>query len=774
MPLMKADQACKECRRRKSKCNRGIPTCSLCIRYRRHCLYEKHSRTPLTRKHLTEVEERLERAEALLARARLLPPRTSQPAPSPDDFDSLVPLIQHDLSATFDFSNLEDPFSGSSNPFTPNLTNFQQDEAPQYFNPVASHVSADSLPHHVTSSTHASNVLPDRDFYQNAEAATTEDHTSSSLLECPPMDDFEWDERHVPFRELADQDLSSWASKSSENGEIQENVIDGMASLTVDDREAGYLGVASGAALLRIIDPLPASRKKATSSRHRLERFSSGSAAMTAPLYEQPNPNRQILDSMIDSYFRVYHLNYPIVHEPTFRAQYSEVIPRPNGDCWIILAYVVAAIGVFTTATSSLDNTDLTLFAQAKSLFSINFLEAGNLTLVQALTLISNYQQKRNMPNSGYNYTGLAHRMAMGLGLHKEFQGWNISPLKMEIRRRVWWSLCVFDVGATITFSRPMTWPWRGSEVALPINISDRELTASSKSYPPEIAEITPYTAVRTQANFHRITNRIYTRVISKPLSTAKELLDLDDTLIGDWLYKLPPYFNEQSSIPPKYGFAHAVMRWRYRNLRIIMYRPFVIRKALYRASQQDDSIESSKTYERCLEEARSSIVAISEFWKTNEHTRVAAWYALYFLFQAALIPCICLRNSPLSPQAPDWRSQVRTTLATLTALSSVNSSSPRCHQVILKLCEPFLQHDDLIGEETGDTNAEQGLADHEDGQHGLGMSPIDESPQTQMNNMYPMMWPNINAYEADIVMQDDAWMEFLRGANPDFGDVGS
>jgi len=46
LPLGTADQACKECRRRKAKCNRGIPTCGLCIKYNRHCLYEKHSKTP--------------------------------------------------------------------------------------------------------------------------------------------------------------------------------------------------------------------------------------------------------------------------------------------------------------------------------------------------------------------------------------------------------------------------------------------------------------------------------------------------------------------------------------------------------------------------------------------------------------------------------------------------------------------------------------------------------------------------------------------------------
>jgi transcriptional regulatory protein GAL4 len=119
---------------------------------------------------------------------------------------------------------------------------------------------------------------------------------------------------------------------------------------------------------------------------------------------------------MIDAYFSKYHVSYPIIHEPTFRAQYSEVIPRPNGPCWTVLAYVVAAIGVWTSATSTADTLDLALFSQARSMLTFNYLEVGNLTLVQALTLASNYQQKRDKPNSGYNYLGLATRMAMGLG----------------------------------------------------------------------------------------------------------------------------------------------------------------------------------------------------------------------------------------------------------------------------------------------------------------------------------------------------------------------
>ena len=179
---------------------------------------------------------------------------------------------------------------------------------------------------------------------------------------------------------------------------------------------------------------------------------------------------------MIDAYFSTYHLSYPIIHEPTFRAQYSEVIPQPHGPSWPILAYTIAAIGVYSS--SDIHSTlDLQLFAHSRSMLSFDFLEVGNSTLVQALTLMSNFQQKRDKPNSGYNYLGLAVRMATGLGYHKEFPGWNIAPLKMEMRRRIWWSLCVFDVGATITFSRPILWPYDGVEVALPMNVTDRVST---------------------------------------------------------------------------------------------------------------------------------------------------------------------------------------------------------------------------------------------------------------------------------------------------------
>lgn len=152
-----------------------------------------------------------------------------------------------------------------------------------------------------------------------------------------------------------------------------------------------------------------------------------------------------------------------------------------------------------------------------------------------------------------------------------------------------------------------------------------------SKAYPSDPHEITVYTAVRTQAKFHIATNPIYIRIISKPLPSAKELLQLEARCLEPWAKTTPKYFSEAASVPAKYAFAHCVIQWRWRNFRMIMYRPFVIRRALLARNGRKDNLnpESLQAYDRCLYDAKQTIISISDFWASCDHIRLFAWYAL-------------------------------------------------------------------------------------------------------------------------------------------------
>ncbi|GMF21271.1 unnamed protein product [[Candida] boidinii] len=70
IPLI--EQACDSCRKRKLKCSKEYPKCSKCVTHKWECNYFPRTvRSPLTRAHLTSVENRVKQLELMFS--RLLP-----------------------------------------------------------------------------------------------------------------------------------------------------------------------------------------------------------------------------------------------------------------------------------------------------------------------------------------------------------------------------------------------------------------------------------------------------------------------------------------------------------------------------------------------------------------------------------------------------------------------------------------------------------------------------------------------------------------------------
>lgn len=216
--------------------------------------------------------------------------------------------------------------------------------------------------------------------------------------------------------------------------------------------------------------------------------------------------------------------------------------------------------------------------------------------------------------------------------------------------------------------------------------------------------------------------------MISNSFPTAKEMTQLDDASIGPWLTSLPHYFQPHAVQPPKYAFSHAALQWRYRNLRILAYRPFLVRRAMSGSewgqcqdrSEDLDSIDIA--FQRCLDASRESIELISSFWFNNSHTMMSSWYGLYFLFQAVLIPIVCLRNNPQSDLAGTWRDQIQESIRILESMIRLNPTASRCLRVVTSLTRPYISNEEEIN------------------------GPTQESWQDQLTSLYPMMWPELGS----------------------------
>lgn len=138
-----------------------------------------------------------------------------------------------------------------------------------------------------------------------------------------------------------------------------------------------------------------------------------------------------------------------------------------------MLVNTVCTIGAWCIGENN-DGLDDLCYARVLSHFQPQLIfETGSLPLLQVMLLLSNYAQKRNKPNTGWNYLGLAVRMALSLGLHRELPDWDISLLEKEIRRRVWWGLFIFDSGASMTFGRTILLPGSNVDVRPVSNVAD-------------------------------------------------------------------------------------------------------------------------------------------------------------------------------------------------------------------------------------------------------------------------------------------------------------
>lgn len=157
-----------------------------------------------------------------------------------------------------------------------------------------------------------------------------------------------------------------------------------------------------------------------------------------------------------------------------------------------------------------------------------------------------------------------------------------------------------------------------------------KQLYAGLDIQPAEVNETTVCSYIREQSSYHLHTMKIYSRIISNPSPGADQLLTLDDTFVVAWVNKVPSYFSDNAgpALNYRYPLVHGINAWRFRNLRIIMFRPFLIRWALQTETEDLPRDEQTATA-RCLQAAQESITHIHNFWGSNEHSRLTAFYVL-------------------------------------------------------------------------------------------------------------------------------------------------
>ena len=121
------------------------------------------------------------------------------------------------------------------------------------------------------------------------------------------------------------------------------------------------------------------------------------------------------------------------------------------------------------------------------ALAKADFLNEPDLVLVQAFALFLCLVRRHDSPRFVWMITGLAIRMAQYLGLQRDGTHFkHMTPFEIEVRRRVWWTLCTLDLRASEDQGTELTITSGSFDTKLPLNINDVDINAESEQMPAE------------------------------------------------------------------------------------------------------------------------------------------------------------------------------------------------------------------------------------------------------------------------------------------------
>ncbi|KAF3761610.1 hypothetical protein M406DRAFT_295286 [Cryphonectria parasitica EP155] len=114
-----------------------------------------------------------------------------------------------------------------------------------------------------------------------------------------------------------------------------------------------------------------------------------------------------------------------------------------------------------------------------------DFLNVPDLIVLQAFTVFLALARRHDSPRFVWMMVGLAIRIAQALGLHRDGSHFkHLSPYEVEMRRRVWWTICMVYVRASEDQGTDYTIAAESFDTKFPLNINDADISPETKETP--------------------------------------------------------------------------------------------------------------------------------------------------------------------------------------------------------------------------------------------------------------------------------------------------
>ena len=146
---------------------------------------------------------------------------------------------------------------------------------------------------------------------------------------------------------------------------------------------------------------------------------------------------------------------------------------------------------------------------------------------------------------------------------------------------------------------------------------------------------------------------------------------------------------------------AWDLIKGRYLNLRLILYRPRLLICCLRREKHIILTSEEQQVVATCRQIADSVVKEVSRSWHKNQ---ISVWNAVWTLFQAVMIPLLSMFSEPEHRLVAQWEHDVEISISLFEEMQDFSLTAMRSREVVSRIYEAsqqvrLSQSDDMNGD---------------------------------------------------------------------------
>lgn len=106
------------------------------------------------------------------------------------------------------------------------------------------------------------------------------------------------------------------------------------------------------------------------------------------------------------------------------------------------------------------------------------------MVLLQAVVVFLSALRNEDASRTAWSLTALIFHVARAMGLHRDGAAFGLGPFEIELRRRLWWHICLLDIRSSEYHGCEPIVHGFTFDAQMPLNVNDSDL-APGMSEPP-------------------------------------------------------------------------------------------------------------------------------------------------------------------------------------------------------------------------------------------------------------------------------------------------